>query len=227
MWKYALVGSLALGLTACEEKSSKMTLGAAPPAACELTVDTLADTEWLFLKANPDKTEVPEHKTRMRFFDEGGKLKVKYNVGSVADMYTYECEKVGEEQICKEEPKVKDWCQALLTGGAECDAAALRKIEPNLTDDEIKKGIEEAQANVAKYKDTPQWKAFQLNNNNLGNKLRGLLYVKVDQNNCRIRVTDNFMTIYNGKRVEKDNMTRSQIEAYLKAYEDQDYFKEW
>jgi hypothetical protein len=32
---------------------------------------------------------------------------------------------------------------------------------------------------------------------------------------------------YNGKRVEKDNMTRSQIEAYLKAYEDQDYFKDW
>jgi len=32
---------------------------------------------------------------------------------------------------------------------------------------------------------------------------------------------------YKGKRVEKENMTRSQIEAYLKAYEDQDYFKEW
>jgi hypothetical protein len=32
---------------------------------------------------------------------------------------------------------------------------------------------------------------------------------------------------YCGKRVEKDDMTRAQIQAYLKAYKDQDYFKEW
>jgi hypothetical protein len=205
MWKIALAGSLALGLVACEEKSSKMTLGTADAGACDVKIDALADTEWLFLKANPDKSEVPEHKTRMRFFNEDGKLKVKYNVGSVADMYTYVCEAKGEEQICKEEPKVKDWCQALLAGGAECNAETLRKYEPSLTDDEIKTAVEEATANVAKYKDTPQWKQFQLNNNNVGNKLRGLLYVKVDKSACRLRVTDNFMTIFNGKRLEDSN----------------------
>ncbi len=201
-----MLSSLVLGLVACEEKSTKMTLGADQGGStCALTADTLAGTEWLFLKANPDKTEVPEHSTRLKFYDEGGKLKARYNVGSVADMYTYNCEKKGVEQICKEEPKTKDWCQALLAGGAECTAESLRAIDANLTDDEIKKAIEEATANVAKYKDKPEWKSFMLNNNNLGNKLQGLLYVKVDEKTCRIRVTDNYMTIYNGKRVEDSN----------------------
>lgn len=205
MNKTLLVGGLALSLAACEEKSGKMTLGDEGAAECSLTADTLAGTEWVFLKANPDKSETPDHSTRLKFLDEGGKLKAKYNVGSVADMYDYSCEKKGDEQICKEKPKPRDWCQALLAGEAECNAEALRKIEPSLTDDEIKTAIEEAQANVKKYKDTPQWKSFQLNNNNLGNKLRGLLYVKVDEKRCRLRVTDNYMTIYNGKRMEDSN----------------------
>ena len=205
MNKLALVGGLALCLTACEEQSTKMTLGDEAGAACDLTADTLAGTEWVYLKANPDKTETPDHATRLKFVSEGGKLMAKYNVGSVADMYDYHCEKKGEEQICKEKPKVRDWCQALLAGGAECNAEALRKIEPSLTDDEINEAIKEAEANVAKYKDTPQWKSFVLNNNNLGNKLRGLLYVKVDTKRCRLRVTDNYMTLYNGKRMEDSN----------------------
>ena len=32
---------------------------------------------------------------------------------------------------------------------------------------------------------------------------------------------------YNGTRVERDKMTRTQIEEYLSAYEEQDFFKDW
>ena len=32
---------------------------------------------------------------------------------------------------------------------------------------------------------------------------------------------------YNGTRIERDKMTKTQIEDYLKAYEEQDFFKDW
>src|SRR5687768_16761981 len=103
MWKPALIGgSLVLGLSACEDKNPKITLGREAVGECSLSFDTLADTEWLFLKANPDKTEVPDPSTRLKFVSEGGAMKAKYNVGSVADMYTYDCERKESELVCKE-----------------------------------------------------------------------------------------------------------------------------
>lgn len=199
-----LVGLVAL--TGCEEQKSGFTVGdTKDESACSLTIDSLADTEWLFLKANPDKTEVPVHTTRLRFESKDGALVAKYNAGSASDMYDYTCTKEGEEQICREEPKVKDWCQALVAGGAECNAETLKGFDPTLTDEQIKKGMEEAEEVMKKYRDTPDWEQFKFQNNNLGNKLQGIIYVKVDKRNCRLRVTDNYTTIYNGKRVEDSN----------------------
>jgi len=195
-----------LALPACKEETSGFTVGnTKDESACDLTIDSLADTEWLFLKANPDKSEEPDHHTRLKFFSEDGGLKAKYNVGSITGMYTYRCTKVGEEQICKEEPKVKDWCQALVAGGAECTPETLKGIDDTITDEEIKTGMADAEEVMKKYRDTPDWEKFKFQNNNLGNKLQGLLYVKVDKRNCRLRITDNYVTIYNGKRVEDSN----------------------
>jgi hypothetical protein len=200
------LSTLALSL-GCEEKPSKITIGGKPKAVegCTLSFDTLHDTEWLFLRANPDKTETPDHHTRMKFQSEGGALKVKYNVGSISGMYDYNCNKNGEELLCLEEPKVKDWCQALVAGGAQCTPEALRGIDPNLTDEQIAKGSAEAEEVMKKYRDTPDWDKFKFQNNNLGNKLQGILYVKIDPRSCRLRVTDNYATIYNGKKVEDSN----------------------
>ncbi len=202
------VGAL-LALTACEEKKSKITLGAKDPGACDLSLDGMAGKEFIFLELKPDKSEVPTHKFRMQFFDEEGKLKVKYNVGSVADMYTYECRMSSgnDKLICAEAPKVKDWCQALLTGGSDCSLATMQKFEKTLTEEDIAEGVKEGTANYEKFKAEggPAWESFKLNNNNLGNKLRGILYVKVDQRNCQLTVTDNYFTIYNGKKVEDSN----------------------
>ena len=60
-------------------------------------------------------------------------------------------------------------------------------------------------ANVTKFKGTDKWKSFVFNNNNLGNKLRGVLYVKVNEKKCQLTVTDNYVTIYNGKKREDSN----------------------
>ncbi|NOY27649.1 MAG: hypothetical protein GXP62_17425 [Oligoflexia bacterium] len=197
---------LPLVLLSCEEKGSGIVMGGAGAVAnCDLTIATLPDTEWVIYKILPDKTEAPDYKTRMKFFKEDGQLKVKYNVGSLSDIYTYGCEEKDNELTCREEARPKDWCQALLVGGAQCNAEVIKTFDPTLSDDVIAKAIEEATANVAKYKDTDNWKQFELNNNNLGNKLQGLLYAKVDARRCRLRITDNYMTIYKGKRVEDSN----------------------
>lgn len=198
----------ALALTACEQKSSGIVVGGSGSAGeCALSLDGLEGSQWVMLKAQPDKTELPDIKTRMSFLSEDGALKVKYNVGSLSDVYTYTCTKnaAGDELTCREIARPRDWCQAYLTGGAECTPDVLKKLDPTLSDEEIGKAIEEATANVAKFKDTENWKQFVFNNNNLGNKLQGLLYVKVDTRGCRLRIIDNYMTIYNGKRVEDSN----------------------
>ncbi|MCB9780909.1 MAG: hypothetical protein H6742_20235 [Alphaproteobacteria bacterium] len=202
-----LLLALPVLLLACEEQGSGITVGKQATAECALSKDSLVDTEWVILKAMPDKTEIPDHKTRMKFVKGDDGLQVKYNVGSLSDMYTYDCETKGEGLVCVEEPKVKDMCQALLVADAECTDAKLKELAPNASDDEIKKGIEEAVANVEKYKGGEGWDSFKLNNNNLGNKLQGILYVDIDTRNCRLRITDNYVTIYNGKRLEDSNPT--------------------
>jgi hypothetical protein len=193
-------------LPGCEDKG-KITLGTKSKAdGCAASVATLADTEWVYLRANPDHSETPDPvQGRMKFFDEDGGLKVKYNVGSKSNLYEYECTSTEKEVICRETPKVKDFCQALLVGGGECTKATLRAIDSTITDAQLEKGIAEGTANVAKYKGGKDWKHFKLNNNNLGNKLQGLIYAKVDKRRCALRVTDNYMTIYKAKRIEDSN----------------------
>ena len=205
--RIAALGLVSLvALSACQEQKSGFTVGdSKDESACNLGIDSLDKTEWLFLKANPDKTEVPDYTTRLQFNKEGDTLKAKYNVGSASDMYDYVCTKTGEEQICREEPKVKDWCQALVAGGAECTPETLKGFDPTITDEQVKEGMAAAEEVMKKYRDTPDWEKFKFHNNNLGNKLQGVIYVKVDKRNCRLRITDNYATIYNGKRVEDSN----------------------
>jgi len=196
-------------LTACEERSNKLNLNQnANTEGCALTNETLAGTTWLYNKLAADGSGVrtPDVQTRMKFYEEGGILKVKYTVGSYSDVYEYHCFEKAGEWACFEPPKYKDWCQALTVADATCDVAALTKIAQGLADEEkAAAGLKEAEEVIAKYKDGDQWDQFVFNNNNLGNKLQGRLYAKVDTKKCKLRVTDNYMTIYNGKVKEDSN----------------------
>jgi len=205
LWLASLSTALVLG--GCDdEKKGGLTVGDAGHDGCELSMDGLADSEWVILKINPDKSTNPDHSARLKFVKEDGKLQAKYNVQSVADMYTYRCEKTKEDKVtCREKPRVKDFCQALEAGGSKCDTATLKTFLPDATDKELEEGIKKGMEVVNKYKDKPEWKQFQAQNNNLGNKLRGILYAKLDSKRCQIRLTDNYMTVYNGKKVEDSN----------------------
>lgn len=212
MQKLALgVAALAAVLVSCEggggeEQASKKLVLGQKKVDCALTIDALPGTDWVIDRINEDKTTTADPGTRARFFKDGDTIKVKYNVASLSDMYTYTCEKKGEELQCLESPKLKDFCQALAVAeGSACTPEKLRELAPKATDEEITKAIAEANETIAKYKDKPEWKQFAFNNNNLGNKLQGRLDARIDTRACNVLVTDMYRTIYNGKMVEDAN----------------------
>lgn len=209
MKKIVLLSVVSLAaLTACEEKSSNKLNLQGGPAACALDQANLGGTTWLYnkLAADGSGSREPDVQTRIQFTNDGGALEARYTVGSYSDVYTYSCKEKAGEWACFEEPKWKDWCQALITGGGTCDEASLQKLSGDWYDAEAaKKGMAEANETVAKYKDGEQWEQFVFNNNNLGNKLQGRMYAKVNTKQCYLQVTDNYMTIYNGEMKEDSN----------------------
>ncbi|MCB9746089.1 MAG: hypothetical protein H6740_26170 [Alphaproteobacteria bacterium] len=203
----ALLG-LATGLMACEEKKSNKIVLGAKSVPCDLTLETLPGTEWVIEKVNPDKSVEADIATRLKIDKEGDEIKAKYNVGSLSDMYDYDCKVEGERLFCFEPPRLADWCKALLVvEGGTCTAEKLKEWAPYATDEEIAKGIKEAEESVAKFRDTDNWKQYVFNNNNLGNKLQGLLYIRINERKCNLMITDNYMTIFNGERKEDSNPT--------------------
>lgn len=203
---FAAFFTLLVGCGGDDSSKKKVTIGA-KSGDCDVTLDTLDGTEWVYLRANPDRTDTPDPmQGRIQFAKDGDQYTAKYNVGSRSDMYEYNCEAPGEKRmVCREKSHAKDYCQALAVADKECTADSLRAIDPSLTDEQVAKGIEEGMANVKKFKGTDKWDNFVFNNNNLGNKLFGIMYVKVNKRSCELRVTDNYVTVYNGKKVEDSN----------------------
>lgn len=180
-----------------------------PESTCGLSMDGLAGKQFAMYEAMPDRTNRVNPSARGQFFEEGGQLKVRYNVKSLGDVYTYQCKKIrdGKEWFCAEEPKIQDWCQALeVHQEGSCTPEKLKELGAgDVPDEKIAAGITAAKEVVAKYRGQPTWKQFELNNNNLGNKLQGQLYASVNEKRCQLSVSDMYMTIYNGAKKEDSN----------------------
>jgi hypothetical protein len=203
-----LAGSLLLG--ACEEKSENKFVLGKQGGTCDLSVDSLAGTQWVLLQINPDKSETPNIQTRLKIYEEGGSTKAKYTVGSFSDVYEYNCKvqtAAGKQELaCKEEPKVKDWIQSLyVADGTWATIDDIREIDGDVTQTQYEQGMKDAEEIIKKFEGGDQWEQFVFNNNNLGNKLQGLIYLSVDQRKCRLMITDMYMTLYNGKKLEDSN----------------------
>ncbi|MFH1469977.1 MAG: hypothetical protein ABIO70_36670 [Pseudomonadota bacterium] len=209
--------NLVLALTAAsilggcfEQKSDKpkVVLGQRA-SSCDLNVGNLPGTQWVLLQINPDKSETPNNQTRLKIYEEGGSVKAKYTVSSYSDVYTYNCkqqESAGKQELfCKEEPKVKDWYQALYVAGKDTSIEAIRAIDGDVTQTQYDEGAKNAQEIIKKFEGTDKWDSFKFQNNNLGNKLQGLVYLSIDERKCRLMITDMYMTIYDGKRLEDSN----------------------
>jgi len=179
---------------------------------CDLSVANLEGKSFLMHEALPDKTYKDNPIARVKFVKGESGLDAQYTAMSVSDVYTYHCQAPkgeGEEAevYCAEQERVVDWCQALeVVEAGSCNRKALRKLgATQATDDELKASIKKARKTVAEYRDTPNWPRFKMNNNNLGNKLQGRIYLKADTKRCRLSLSDMYFTIYDGKGVEDTN----------------------
>lgn len=177
---------------------------------CDLALDTLEGRSFVMLETLPGGGEVENPVARVKFEQGEAGLQAKYTVASLSDVYTYDCEDRSDEDkvelFCAEEIRAKDWCQALLVGDAECSKKKLRALgAEGIDNDTLNTEIRAAKENYKKYKNTDSWAQFQLNNNNLANKLQGRLYVGIDEKRCRLKVGDFYWTIYNGRGIEDSN----------------------
>jgi hypothetical protein len=189
---------------------------------CTLSNQDINETQWVMWEALPGGKTRENSMARMQFFQEEGVQKVRYTVKSLADAYLYTCEAKHadgqrgqgiKEWFCKEETHLRDWCQALeVVQEGSCTAAKLQELGAEGTPKEFEDGIKKAKETVAKYRDQPTWGQFRLNNNTLANKLQGLLYVKMKkvrakstEQRCQLSVTDMYMTLYEGRRIEDSN----------------------
>ena len=194
-------------LSACEEKTT--VIGPATDSECALTPDSLDGTTWVLAKLMPDQSTLDDQSTRLKMIQDGDQLKAKYNVSSREHMYGYTCQKQTKRITCMQDvdgDRLSAFCEALIAGGASCDEESLANLLPDVDKQLFADVIKTSNAKAEELKKKPEeWARFVQRNNTLGNKLRGILYIRIDQNKCRLKVNDMYMTVYEGKKVEDSN----------------------
>ena len=188
----------------CDEPAK--TVSKAP--SCNLKLENLGageGSEWLFLEALPGKTPVPQVKTRLKFYKKDNKTHAKYTMGTLSDVYDYQCTLETDTLVCREKVDVVKLCQALLVGGKKCTFNSMTNFDKTLLREDIEKGAKKAKGIYKQIKKTPDWNQYQLTHNNLANRLQRIVYTRIDAANCRLNITDNYVTVYNGERTEDSN----------------------
>lgn len=197
--------ALATLLPACEQLMPQ----GEPESTCDISFDTLDGRTFVSVEATPGGVDRLNPVARVKFGEKDGNKFAKYTVASLSDVYELPCElkeKDGKSTLfCAEEPRPTDWCQALLVADQVCSKKVLRKFGATGTDEELNEAIKKAKETWRKYRGTEYEARFILNNNNLGNKLQGRLYVDIDEKRCKLSVGDYYWTIFNGRGVEDTN----------------------
>lgn len=174
--------------------------------ACDLTLDTLAGKTFVRQVRTPDGKNWEEDTwARARFFADGDKLKVKYNTRALVDMYTYTCEKTKGEQFCRaDNPDLAQWCRTLYAASGVCTGAEIAQYTGAPLAD-ANAAAAEVNAGIAKMTDD-QKAALKASFSQPNNQLRGVLHVKVNEEECRINVKDLYQTMTFGELRELENV---------------------
>ncbi|MEC7984596.1 MAG: hypothetical protein VX278_05500 [Myxococcota bacterium] len=182
-----------------EQKSTKI---------CDLSLDDLNGTQWVYARAVGSAEPEPDVKIRLKFQKKGDKLTAQYNASSPFEMYDYKCISKPTEIKCSTVPKPVDVCLAYLAADKKCTRNAMEKFYARTAGMELElKEIREAsiQANekMNKWKKENYWEnQYKKRYSSVGNRLMGILYVKVDRDACNLEITDNFGAISNGDYLE-------------------------
>ncbi|MFT6142330.1 MAG: hypothetical protein ACJAZO_003456 [Myxococcota bacterium] len=177
-----------------------------PEAECALDLDNLVGSEWVMNEAQQDGTTIANPMARGRFYMEEDVLMLDYTIKSPSDVYTYTCKRREDQLICRDENNILGWCAALE--GHElgsCTKSRLRDLGARReTDEELVEAMRAAKAASEAAHEQGAGEAFSLGNNNMGNKLQGVVYVNI-QEGCRMVFIDNYRALYNGRWLEDSN----------------------
>ena len=206
-----LIGLSCLQLMACNLKLADTT-ETQEESTCDINLSNLAGTEWVYAEALPgDQGEKPQYKTRVRFDNSDGKLGAKYTVSSLSDVYDYKCElseaggSSDQQLVCKQDASIDDFCMAVMAGGERCALKPMQRINSTWTKEEIEATAKKTKEAIAQYKAKGEWDQLRARFNSLLNKIQGVLYTAVDNDKCRLMITDNYVTVYNGVKIEDSN----------------------
>jgi hypothetical protein len=175
------------------------------PAPCTLEADSLAGKRFVRETRSADATkDVPDLWTRAEFFEDGKKLKLRYNSRSPFDMYTYTCKKGKGETVClADNPDLAQWCQTLIANKGSCSAAELADLT-GAPIAEATKAAEEMNGKVAKLNPDElanMKRAFSQPNN----QLRGMFKFKLNKKACKLNAVDTYQTMVDGNLREVEN----------------------
>ncbi len=195
--------SLFAGLVACDTTLEEA-------EECDLSYDALEGRTFVMLE--PIDQDTRENPLARVHFEKNkdGKLVSKYTVASLSDVYEYPCEVIDTpektEMQCFQDPDVVRWCTSLMVAEEVCSKKVLRKYGVEGTDEELNTLIKKTRAEIKKVEGTEEWNRFRLVNNNVGNKLQGRIYVDIDDDKCRLNISDSYWTIVNGRAMETANI---------------------
>lgn len=178
-----------------------------PKPTCDLTADTLPDKTFVLATKDENDKWTEDITARARFFSENGKLKVRYNAKAATDMYTYTCVPGEKEITCwEDDPKAADFCRSLIAnkGDGACTVEEVVKMT-GLSTEAAQKGVDEVMEELKKLppKELADMKAL-FNSPNI--QLRGILHITIREDECRLTITDNYMTMSFGTVREMQNV---------------------
>ncbi len=174
---------------------------------CDLTPDTLAGKTFLAEVAK-DGQKTTDSKARIRFDKEGDKLTAKYTVKSLANVFDYTCEATSDTEVkCVTPVRLPELCIALeLNKEGGCTVEAMNAIDGvSVTPEEFTKAKADADKLMAQAKEENMWDRFKVAYHNVGNQLQAIVYAKINDRKCNLKIDDMFMTVYQGNRMEDYN----------------------
>jgi hypothetical protein len=188
---------------------------------CDLNLDDLNNTSWLYGMATGGATSLPDSKLRLKFYTEDRKLKAHYNMGQATSMYTYDCVSKSNQILCSTIPDPIDVCLSFFAADKKCTRKSLegfyRKTAGMTIDQkEMRSANIQAEDKIKDWKKKGVWdQRYRRLYNSIGKRQMGLLYAKVNTTACNLLITDNFAALANGEFVE-DAASTVGTNAFLK-----------
>ncbi len=176
---------------------------------CDVSLDGLAGSTWVMLDATDGTAEVPNPQARGRFVAKDGKLELQYTVLGMGDVYDYTCTRKEDQLACFqviEQANAEALCRAFEADNAgSCTVAKLQEVLADSLDEDTYKAARRAAMKEAdEAEKAGNWRTFVARNNNVGNKIQGRVYVRLDKK-CRLRISDMYLGVYGGRAFEDSN----------------------